>query len=445
MKIKFSIFFFGVLLLVSGCVSHHEKMLYNKKSAFYSYILGDVQGNRVNAEYEADAYVVPASCQKTIFALLAYKMFGADYRYETKLYVTKKDSNIHDVVISFVGDPTLKSADLSWLLKSVSGVTITGKILLDVSAFKISPYSSNIAADDIGTEYAQPAFSANIDHNLITVKVRPSKKTGRSAIITNDSGYPMDSSVTTTWRPSSIRLSMINNRLKISGNIRLRGAPVGLKISPPDLEYYLLCKTKSAMKRAGVKGKVAIIRDQTQLPNELILRNISESEPLGSIIPPALKKSDNWIFDNLYLKIIHSQNVNIKDWNDGSVVVRDLIAKYFGVDTANSVFVDGSGLSRYNRLQPRKLFAILKKGYDITEFVDALPSPGEPKSTLAKRTDLSEDIKAKTGNMSGISCLCGYRVNNHPKAFVIIANGFSFSNRSMFPIMDNFVNHNIEN
>lgn len=442
MRKKISIFFVSVLFLVSGCVSNHGKLLYNKKPAFYSYILGDIQGNHIIKEHEADVYVAPASCQKTITALLAYKTLGSDYRYETKLYITKKSRNIHDVVISFAGDPTLKTGDLIRLLKPIAGVKITGEILLDCSLFKTMPHSANLMIDDLGTWYGQPVSAANVDQNLILVAVLPNKRMGKPAILTNDSGYPVDSDVTTTLEPSSVKLSMHNNRILASGNINLNSSPLELKISPIDFDRYILYKVKGAMKSVNAKEKITIVRDKLQLPCKMVLINTVKSEPLSDIIPPALKKSDNLVFDSLYLKIIHSQSINdIKDWNDGDEIIRSLVHKYFNVDITDSMFVDGSGLSRYNRVQPRKFFEILRQGYYINEFVTSLPSPGELNSTLAKRTDLLKYIKAKTGNMSGISCLCGYSITNRPKAFVIIANSFAPPNQEMFPVLDNFVNY----
>ena len=441
MRLKLLIFFICTLFLMSGCVSNHAKLLYNKKPAFYSYIFGDIESTHVSAQHDADVYTAIASCQKTIFALLAYKTLGINYQYETKLYITKKNNKIHDIVISFAGDPTLKAEDLLRLLRPISEVVITGKILLDASFFKTPSLSPNIMIDDIGTDYAQPVSSINIDKNLINITVRPNK-VGKLALIANDSEYSINSDVTTTLDPSSVKLSIRNNRIQANGNINSKDASLELKISPVDFDYFILHKIKNVLKRANIKGKVAIVRDQLQLPKKLILINTIKSDDLKSIIPFAIKQSDNLVFDSLYLKIIHSQNIyDIKTWNDGDKITKELIRKYFNIDMVDSLFVDGSGLSRYNRTQPRKLFALLKQGYYINEFVTALPSPGEPNSTLAKRTNLLKYIKAKTGNMSGISCLCGYSVDSHPKAFIIIANSFAPPAKEMFSVLDNFINH----
>ena len=110
-----------------------------------------------------------------------------------------------------------------------------------------------------------------------------------------------------------------------------------------------------------------------------------------------------------------------------------------------ALLVDGSGLSRYNRLQPKQLFEILKQGYSTKEFVAALATPGEANSTLEKRKILSTETKAKTGNMSGMSCLCGYHVKGkNTKAFVMIANSFSPPSSEIFPVLDNFLVHYLE-
>ncbi|EKE01585.1 MAG: D-alanyl-D-alanine carboxypeptidase [uncultured bacterium] len=440
MSTKLSIFLISVLLLVSGCASNHTRLLYNKKPAFYSYIFGDVQSKHIDAEHEADVYVAPASCQKTLTALLAYKTLGVDYRYETKLYVTKKNHKVHDVVVSFAGDPTLTMEDLERLLKPINGVAVTGKIFLDASLFKTPPHSPNLMIDDMGTDYGQPVSSINVDKNLIIVTAQPNK-IGKPAFLANDSGYLIDSDVVTTLERSSIKLSLCNNRIKASGNINFNEVFLELKISPIDFDRYVLYKIKRVMKSAGVKGRLVIVRDQSQLPAKLVLLNTIKSEALGSIIPPALKKSDNLVFDSLYLKIVNSQITGgVKNWNEGDEVFKRLIHEYFNIEMENAMFVDGSGLSRYNRVQPRKLFAVLRQGYYISEFVKALPGPGEPNSTLAKRADLLRSIKAKTGAMSGISCLCGYSINKRPKTFVIVANSFAPPAKEIFPVLDGFVN-----
>lgn len=381
---KIYILFIGLLFLTSGCASTSS----SKKSACYSYVIGDVYSNKIYTERNADAYVNTASCQKTITALLAYKILGFDYCYETNLYFTRKDGLTDDLIIRFSGDPTLKSSDLSNALMPLKDIKISGKVLLDLSLFKTQYYPESMLISDFGKNFARPISSANIDKNFIVFKNK--------------------------------------NRNEIL-----------------DLDSYIIYKIRAILKKNNIIADVQIIKDETNLPSDMILFRSVKSKQLRHIIIPALKKSDNFIFDSIYLKIIHLQklaNCDIKTWSDGDKIIKDLVWRYFNIDMTGSAFVDGSGLSRSNMTQPRKLFELLKQGYYIKEFVNALPGPGERGSTLAHRTELFSYIRAKTGNMTGISCLCGYSLNKNPKAFVMVADNFSKPNRSIILIIDRFVN-----
>lgn len=187
-----------------------------------------------------------------------------------------------------------------------------------------------------------------------------------------------------------------------------------------------------------------VIVNEEPTPNknaELIATH--QSENLVAILPSALQKSDNLVFDSLYLTIIHKENpASIKKWEDGDKVFKTLIKQHFNLTMEKALFVDGSGLSRYNRIQPRQLFELLQCGYGVKEFVNALPIPGQVNSSLEKRRTLPKGIKAKTGVMSGIDGLCGYSTKDlPPKAFVIIANSFAPTISETNVVLDNFVNY----
>jgi len=441
-QMRFKLYVYISILCLTGCASNHQKLLYNKKPAFYSYIIGNIENGHINLEHESDAYSTPASCQKVITALLAYKMLGSNYFYETKLYAKKKNRRVQDLIIHFSGDPTLKSEDLITLLQPVKGRSILGNIILDASFFRTNPHSPNIMTGDVGTSYGQPVSSMIIDQNLIIVTAEP-KEFGKIHI-KNDSGYFIDSAVTTTTSPSSIKLAWSGQHIMVKGGMNFKDSPLEFKLSPREIDNYILYKVKVAMKALNIRGKVKITHNRAQLSEDFSLINNVSSKPLEHIIPPALKKSDNLVFDSLYLTIANSQNPDgIEEWSQGNNIMKGLIQKYFDVNVENAVLVDGSGLSRYNRIQARKLLQILKRGHSMKEFVNALPAPREANSTLEKRDILSKSIRAKTGNMSGISCLCGYNMGPYPKAFVIMVNSFSAPQQEIISVMDRFISYHL--
>lgn len=428
---KFKIYLCIALLMFSGCSPKNAKWMYKQKPAFYSYIIGDVNNNHIYTTYLPEVYNTPASCQKTVTALIALKSLGTDFRYETKLYKTKKD-----FLISFVGDPTFTFDNLITLLEPIKNKNI-GRLILNASIFQLPTHSPNIMMDDPGKPYAQPVSAMNIDQNLIHLKPQISK----NITYNHDAGYKIKSLVKKTDEDSSVNFYWQGAIIVAEGVLNPKDQDKIFKISPLEMDIYVLNKLKRAMSQLNIKGKIIIIHDAAKLPKHPILVNRIYSEKLSEIIKPALKISDNLVFDSLYLKIIHSaQTEGIKKWEDGDKIIKSLIKQHFNLDMNNALFVDGSGLSRYNRIQPQQLFALLKQGYKIKEFTDALPSVGEELSTLKKMDNLPHNIKAKTGAMSGISCLCGFGgKENRPKAFVVMSNSFAPPIQDSFVVISKFI------
>lgn len=429
-----------ILLLLTGCSTQYSDQLYRQKPAFYAYILGDAQGRHMNTEHYADVYAAPASCQKVITALLAYKTLGVDYRYQTKLYATKKEGVIHDVLIQFSGDPTLSTEALIELLTPLKNKIIHGTFILDASLFKTPPCSTNIMIYDKGSKYAQPVSTINIDKNLITVSAQ-STGLGKVARLRNDAGYSIDSLVKTNSDPSAIKLQWKGQRIQAKGSMNPKDTPLQLQISPEEIDPYVRHKIQNVLKRLKIKAKLRIIHHTLALPMNARLLKTIESDTLDKIIPSALKVSDNFVFDSLYLTLIQKNSPTpIEDWHEGDPIIKDLIKHHFDIDVSKALFVDGSGLSRHNRIQPRQIFEILKKGYTTKAFVEALPSPGEKDTTLEKRNTLPPHLKAKTGSLFGINCLCGYGTQSKkPKAFVIITHNFAPPTQESVDVIDTWV------
>jgi D-alanyl-D-alanine carboxypeptidase/D-alanyl-D-alanine-endopeptidase (penicillin-binding protein 4) len=433
--------------LLANC-SYSSK--YQEQPVFYSYVIGDVNpATKPSKEYNSKAFVTIASCQKIITALLAYKSLGVDYHYQTELYVSKNRDQIKDVVLHFVGDPTLKSKDLLTLLEPLKGAKISGKIIIDASKFQVPPLSNNLMKYDIGKDYAQPVSAMIIDKNLINVMIKTGK-IGKAATVENNLGYKIDASdliVGEANGKNNINLEIDNQIIKAYGDIASNPNPLKMQMSPAEIDDYILRKLKPIFDQLNLKSKIVIIHNRLKLPSHLELINSHQSAALKEFLPPALKKSDNLVFDSLYLNIIDANKTSeIKDWPDGDIIFKSLIKKYFDIDMDGALIVDGSGLSRYNHIQTYSIFELLRKGYDQKEFVTSLSSPGEIDSTLEKRPNLPKNIRAKTGSLYGVGCLCGYKVNNDDaKAFVIINNNFSPAVTKITAIQDQFVNDNFGN
>jgi D-alanyl-D-alanine carboxypeptidase/D-alanyl-D-alanine-endopeptidase (penicillin-binding protein 4) len=422
-----------VNLALTSCVN---KINYDQEPDFYSYIIGDLKSRRPLAEYHSEVAVTPASCQKIITSSLAYKVLGRNYHYHTDLYLTKNN----EAILSFRGDPTLTSQDLTALLEPLKQSNFNGKIIIDNSSYKTQPLSNNIMKDDIGKNYAQPIAAINLDQNLINIKIK-SAEIGKTALLTNDLGYKVISEVVTTTSTSKIILSWEENSIKATGTIA-DNEKLEYKISPLNLKEYFLKKIKQILKQLELSSEVIIIDDSLKITENKELVNSHSSPALYEFLPPALKKSDNFVFDNLYLTLIHQKDpIGIEDWAEGDKIIKSLIKEHFNIDMEGSLIVDGSGISHYNHVKVSSLYELLKKGYDLPDFVASLVRPKEANSTLESRSNLPAHIYAKTGSLYGTKCLCGYSVkDNKVKVFVIITTGFS-SAAKLRLIQDKFVNY----
>jgi D-alanyl-D-alanine carboxypeptidase/D-alanyl-D-alanine-endopeptidase (penicillin-binding protein 4) len=118
-----------------------------------------------------------------------------------------------------------------------------------------------------------------------------------------------------------------------------------------------------------------------------------------------------------------------KGSTDASIeAVREFLTKEVGLGDFDQI--DGSGLSRDNRMSAAemvKLLLYMRKQPAGQAFIDSLPVNGDKRGTLRHRMlspDLRSRIRAKTGHVGGVSSLSGYvdATNGDTYVFSIIVN-----------------------
>ena len=413
--------FLGVLTSMKSFTCSASDSLYEKIPAFHAYILGNTEG-QVNTTHQSEATFTPASTLKTVTALLAYKVLGEAFSYTTTVSITQKEGQTHDAILTGSGDPTLTSEDLEKLLTPLKGQKLTGVFYVDISAYALPEYSTNIMSYDLGCYDCRPFGAVNVDGNLFNVSI---KVQGEKITLSNDFGVTCHSHLTLSDEPSSITTVWRNGELHLYGHMDKKEKKPRLhSVAPALLTPYLEQKIKSVLKKLNISAPVIYTKDTKRLPTDRKVINTHTSRPLHEFLPPAFKISDNFVFDALYLTLIHQGDNKPEDWHEGDPILKSFIKEHFDLDMAQALIVDGSGLSRHNQVSPNQLYALLCKGSHIPDFVSAFPAPGEINSSLANR-DLPPHIRAKTGFFMGTVTLCGYGVSQigKPKqAFVIFTN-----------------------
>ena len=379
-----------LLIVLTNCSCAN----YEKNPAFYAYTSGPLHSETIKKEKNGEVYITPASLQKVVTAVVAYKDLGSDFQFKTNLYRLNKT----DYLIEFSGDPTLTSEDIKELFKDIHHPQ---NIYLDLRAFKTPEISKNIMLDDIGYSYAQPVFAGNLDQNLITVTVH------KNGAVHLDPHYIAKSDIKID-APTKLSFKWDNEHLLIYGTLCDTKT---FSMAPAKMHPYLLKKSKALFQHSHI-----YIMSHAQKHKTLIKTH--NSKPLKELLRPALAASNNLFFDTLYLVLLHKHEKEFHDWNKGDLVMKRLITQYLDVNFENSLFVDGSGLSRYNRISPKVLLKIMRKSYPILK--EIMPQPEDEKSTL-KDKGFPSDLFFKTGSMSGVSNLCGFYKG---QAFVFVMNGF---------------------
>ena len=139
-----------------------------------SLIVQPVNASEPLYAWQPDTLRIPASTMKLLTALGATLYLGHDYRFETRLMVSEETRNGSlirgDLIVQFVGDPSLKRRDLRNLFAQLrdQGVTrIAGDVVLDISAFNGYDRGRGWSWDDLGICYTAPASAIVVDRNCV--------------------------------------------------------------------------------------------------------------------------------------------------------------------------------------------------------------------------------------------------------------------------------------
>jgi D-alanyl-D-alanine carboxypeptidase/D-alanyl-D-alanine-endopeptidase (penicillin-binding protein 4) len=165
------------------------------------------------------------------------------------------------------------------------------------------------------------------------------------------------------------------------------------------------------------------------------------TSPIAPVVTKMLKDSDNNLAEHLF-KLAGATRYKRGTFATGATAVRDYLAS-LEIPESERRFVDGSGLSRDNRISAAGLTTVLTRAYvgparDV--FVKALPIAGIDGSLKNRMGEepVCGRVRAKTGFINRVSALSGYvrTVSGESLAFSILMNNFQSSNSTMKELQD---------
>ena len=397
-------------------------------------------------EHNPQKLFSPASNSKLYTVALALDRLGSDYRIKTSLYAKAKPSHGSalngDLVLYGRGDPCLNArlhgGDIFRALEPlVSALTnagvkrIKGDLIGDESFFHGPEFGSGWSWDDLEFYYGAEISALTINDNALEAVVTPGDKVGARC--------PIALRPATAWLSISNRTETIakggrrtihfyrpveQNLVYVTGQM-----PLGDGTFTNDVTFHkpagvFLSLFREALARHGIKvsGRLRTLNWLDRETNPLACGNMVElgaveSLPMSELAREVQKPSQNLYADLLLAQVGEKTRTPNSRWNEtseelGLVELRKFLEQA-GIKKGDTIFEEGSGLSRNNMTTPNATVALLQymdhhpcgKAY-----LDALPIAGVD-GTLRNRmkgTPAADNVRAKTGTLLWANALSGH-------------------------------------
>jgi PBP4 family serine-type D-alanyl-D-alanine carboxypeptidase len=415
--------------------------------------------------HDADEGFIPASNQKLLSIALSLALLGPEYHFETQLSGTgpidEQGVLQGDLWVEGGGDPTLRSgflesdtpaAALEAFVQAVRwrGIEeIAGDVVVDASLFDEIGTAPGWPEDQLNRDYCAPVGALSLNGNcldvLVTVqdgsepwvRLRPATQRYQPSSRLGVSGKPREMSV---WlmQPDEHGAVMVRGRAGMdAGTLQLR-----VPVRHPDL--FFGAALHAALEAQGIEVRGDYRRqqgdDREADLNELYVRR----SPLLPALYYCGKESDNNIAEHVLKGC--AAKVTGRGSFAAAATVSHAFLERFAASPTDWVVVDGSGLSRLNRVSANIMVELLQYMYESPwrdPFVRSMPISGID-GTLQKRLtepDMRYRVRAKTGYLRQVSALSGYLMageSTDPEvfAFAILINGFRGSNVHMKEVQD---------
>lgn len=400
----------------------------------------------------AGRQLIPASNLKLIVSAAAAHHLDPDYRFRTSLYATGpvRDGTLEgDLVLYGRGDPMISARYfpsrttvfemLADSLRARGIQRITGGVVADESWFDREYVRPDWEADDLLWWYAAPVGALGLNDNSIDFRIEPGASAGSPARISGSPesrAWTLENASRTVARGGSHTFDLA--RGSAPGSVRAVGQiPLGTAV---DTESFAVDNParftgtvfREVLERRGIsvaRDPVRVVSDPSASPVANAAPIVEwRSHPLPQAIGPVLMNSQNW-FAELLVKTLGKEVRGEGSWAAGLAIEREFLTRVVGLDSADFVLRDGSGLSAGNRVTARALVQLLDYVRRTPRQVmvrRALPVSGAQDGSLRSRlTDLRGRVAAKTGYIGGADSLSGFITmpDGREIIFAIIANG----------------------
>lgn len=337
------------------------------------------KGSATIISKKADSLFIPASILKIATALTSMNVLGPDFRFETVFYQNKQG----DLYIQGKGDPFLISEEVSLILEHLKqkGIVRINNIFLDDTLYQVDDHVDGVGKSLNPYDVINGGLCVNF--NTVYVTVSPQGKISSAEPQTPT--LPIMKELARSMPPG-------NHRFNISKN-------------KDNVMRYVGELFRALQKENGISGNGRI--SKVKVPGNLPpLYTHRSSKTIQSSIQDLMLYSNNFIANQFFLACGAKRFGYPATWDKAQKTMQMFLQAELGLDDQKITIMEGSGISRKNRITP---FAMNKILTAFKPYAHTLP--------------LEKGRLIKSGTLTGIYSYAGYFKNNSKlDTFVVILN-----------------------
>ena len=382
-------------------------------------------------EHNSKKLMTPASNVKLLTSAASLHYLGREHVFDTTILKNKDN-----IILVGGADPELSLQVIDSLAVLVSkDRRLIDTLFIDGGLFDENYYGKGWMWDEGSNEYSAPISPLVLNNNCIDFEYSP-----------NEIGLPAKVNI----YPKTKYITLENKSITVQDTLNFKKLKIDRNWAEKTNDYLITGEILQWGEKDTVKKNIEgpnlffgtvfkeLLESHGLTVNELFIGNtigpkdtilIHRSRPLYNHLEDMMHDSKN-MTSELLLKYMGITDSTIGNWKGGIRKVKAYIQDEVKIDTSALRIADGSGLSRYNLLSASQIVKLLAHIYNEDNrdvYINTLPNADEKNSSLEGRLLHAQDkIFAKTGSLSGVSCLSGYAFspNHGPMAFSILINGF---------------------
>lgn len=378
--------------------------------------------------------VIPASTVKLFTTAAALDFLGKDFPLSVRAFFTAEPQNgvlDGDVIVKGYSNPFFKTKDLDSLVSLIfnAGVRkITGNIIADDSYLDENYFREHWIKRERSEVGTPPVSAIVLNRNEIEIIFKPARNKKPPFVFgfrPESDFFSVNFNAKLTTRRAVPRLTIKTRPKKFSvtvgGKIRRRNRTYSYKFFADNPPLFLANILYEKLEKKGIEitgsPKAAQVTKGTYLISETVTK-------LESVVEKANKESDNFLAE-LIFKTLGAEYCGCSGNSFYALQAVNDFMERKNINAENVLLVDGSGISRQNRLTANAVTELLTAMYydeeNFNVFYSSLAFAGVD-GTLEERLTgfgLKNNFHGKTGTLNGVSALSGYFTTRNGKNVIV--------------------------